>query len=64
MNQQAATATEEQSSVTEEINRNVQGISDLANSTSSDIQRCASSCLTLRQLSEDLARKMGASVSR
>lgn len=30
MNHQVATATEEQSAVTEEINRNVQGISDLA----------------------------------
>ncbi len=59
MNQQAAAATEEQSSVTEEINRNVQGISDLATSTNSDIQRCRASCQTLRHLSEDLAQKMG-----
>jgi hypothetical protein len=33
MNHQVATATEEQSAVTEEINRNVQGISDLARAT-------------------------------
>lgn len=59
MNQQAAAATEEQSAVTEEINRNVQGISDLATSTNSDIQRCRASCHTLRNLSEDLAHKMG-----
>ncbi|MGE8185908.1 methyl-accepting chemotaxis protein [Pseudomonas sp. NPDC086278] len=58
MNQQAATATEEQSSVTEEINRNVQGIADLAGLTSSDIQICRDRCQALRKLSENLAIKM------
>ncbi|SEC95573.1 Methyl-accepting chemotaxis protein [Pseudomonas anguilliseptica] len=58
MNQQAATATEEQASVTEEINRNVLSIADLAKSTSADIGRCAQGCNELRQLSTELAQAM------
>lgn len=58
MNQQVATATEEQSSVTEEINRTVQGIADLANSTSADVQGCLKDCHRLRDLSDDLTKHM------
>ena len=58
MNQQVATATEEQSSVTEEINRNVQGISDLANTTTQDVQRSLADCQTLRKLADDLSRNV------
>lgn len=59
MNRQVATATEEQSSVTEEINRNVQGIADLATTTNSEVQRCREDCRTLRGLSENLTKQMG-----
>ncbi|MCP3748675.1 methyl-accepting chemotaxis protein [Pseudomonas sp. SBB6] len=59
MNHQVATATEEQSAVTEEINRTVQGISDLARETAVDVQGCRQECQALRGLAEDLARQMG-----
>jgi len=59
MNTQVAAATEEQSSVTEEITRNVQGIADLAQATARDVQACRSDCQTLSQLAEDLGRQMG-----
>ncbi|MEG0967287.1 MAG: methyl-accepting chemotaxis protein [Pseudomonas sp.] len=59
MNHQVATATEEQSAVTEEINRNVQGISDLARKTASEVQGCREECQALRGLADDLARQMG-----
>lgn len=59
MNHQVATATEEQSAVTEEINRNVQGISDLARATAGEASACREDCQTLRQLADDLARQMG-----
>ncbi|MCY1267939.1 Methyl-accepting chemotaxis protein McpH [compost metagenome] len=59
MNTQVAAATEEQSSVTEEINRNVQGIADLAHATSADTERCQADCRSLRALADDLARQMG-----
>ncbi|MGH8355476.1 MAG: methyl-accepting chemotaxis protein, partial [Pseudomonas sp.] len=59
MNHQVATATEEQSSVTEEINRNVQGIADLAHATASEVQHCRADCQTLRRLADDLATQMG-----
>ena len=59
MNHQIATATEEQSSVTEEINRNVQGIADLAHATADEVHRGRQDCQTLRQLAEDLTRQMG-----
>jgi methyl-accepting chemotaxis protein len=58
LNHQVATATEQQSSVTEEINRNVQGIADLAHATTREAQRCQEDCQTLRQLSQDLTRQM------
>ena len=59
MNTQVAAATEEQSSVTEEITRNVQGIADLAQATARDVQTCRSDCQALSQLAEDLGRQMG-----
>ncbi|MBO0365514.1 methyl-accepting chemotaxis protein [Pseudomonas putida] len=59
MNQQVATATEQQSAVTEEINRNVQGISDLARQTAAEVLDCREECQTLRRLADDLARQMG-----
>ncbi|MND84441.1 Methyl-accepting chemotaxis protein PctB [compost metagenome] len=59
MNHQVATATEEQSAVTEEINRNVQGISDLARATAGEVLSCRDDCQTLRGLADDLARQMG-----
>ena len=59
MNLQVATATEEQSAVTEEINRNVQGISDLARQTAVEVQGCRQDCQALRGLADDLARQMG-----
>ncbi|MFJ4195173.1 methyl-accepting chemotaxis protein [Pseudomonas sp. R4(2017)] len=59
MNHQVATATEEQSAVTEEINRNVQGISDLARATAGEVRACREDCQMLRRLADDLARQMG-----
>ncbi|HGY9625600.1 methyl-accepting chemotaxis protein [Pseudomonas juntendi] len=59
MNHQVATATEEQSAVTEEINRTVQGISDLARETAAEVQVCREQCQALRGLADDLARQMG-----
>lgn len=59
MNYQVATATEEQSAVTEEINRNVQGISDLARATASEVRACREDCQTLQRLADDLARQVG-----
>jgi methyl-accepting chemotaxis protein len=59
MNTQVAAATEEQSSVTEEINRNVQGIADLAHATAGEVQVCKEDCKTLRGLADDLAQQMG-----
>ncbi|MBW1250800.1 methyl-accepting chemotaxis protein [Pseudomonas tolaasii] len=60
MNRQVATATEEQSYVTEEITRNVLGISDLAQTTTRETQRCREDCHSLSQLSDDLAKQMSA----
>ncbi|MCG4452160.1 methyl-accepting chemotaxis protein [Pseudomonas sp. MMS21-TM103] len=59
MNTQVAAATEEQSSVTEEINRNVQGIADLAHATADEVRSCREDCQTLSGLADDLARQMG-----
>ncbi|WP_442969544.1 methyl-accepting chemotaxis protein [Pseudomonas sp. S3(2024)] len=59
MNHQVATATEEQSAVTEEINRNVQGISDLARATAGEVRACREDCQMLQKLADDLARHMG-----
>ena len=59
MNTQVAAATEEQSSVTEEINRNVQGIADLAHATAGEVLACREDCQTLSRLAEDLTVQMG-----
>ncbi|MHA3736241.1 methyl-accepting chemotaxis protein [Pseudomonas sp. Eth.TT006] len=59
INHQVATATEEQSAVTEEINRNVQGISDLARATAGEVRACSEDCQMLQRLADDLARQMG-----
>lgn len=59
MNAQVAAATEEQSSVTEEITHNVQGIADLAQATASDVQGCREDCQALSRLADDLSRQMG-----
>jgi len=45
--------------VTEEINRNVQGIADLAHATAGEVQGCRADCQTLSELADDLARQMG-----
>ena len=58
INHQVATATEEQSAVTEEINRNVQGIADLAHATTREVQHGREQCRELRALADDLARQM------
>ena len=59
MNHQVATATEEQSSVTEEINRNVQGIADLAHSTASEVASCRDNCQALQDLAQALSAQVG-----
>jgi methyl-accepting chemotaxis protein len=59
MNTQVAAATEEQSSVTEEITHNVQGIADLAQATASDVLGCREDCQALSRLADDLTRQMG-----
>ncbi|WFC61067.1 methyl-accepting chemotaxis protein [Pseudomonas sp. REST10] len=59
MNTQVAAATEEQSSVTEEINRNVQGIADLAHATAGEVRACREDCQTLSCLADDLTGQMG-----
>ena len=59
MNTQVAAATEEQSAVTEDINRNVQGIADLAHATAGEVRSCRADCQTLSGLAADLSRQMG-----
>ncbi len=59
MNIQVAAATEEQTTVTEEITRNVQGIADLAHATAGEVQSCRDDCRALSRLAEDLGRQMG-----
>ncbi|MNG31568.1 hypothetical protein D3C84_1173980 [compost metagenome] len=44
--------------MTEEINRNVQGISDLARATAGEVRACREDCQTLQRLADDLARQM------
>ena len=58
INHQVATATEEQSSVTEEVTRNAQGIADLAHATASEVRDCQANCQALAELAADLSRQM------
>lgn len=55
---QVATATEEQSSVTEEISKDVQQISELSRLSADDMNACAEQIKTLNQLAEELDRSM------
>ena len=59
INHQVAAATEEQSAVTEELNRNVQGIADLARATTGEVHQGREQCQALRGLADDLQRQMG-----
>ena len=54
MNIQVATATEEQNSVTEELNRNIAVIHEAAIEVASGADQTASACLSLSQLAEQL----------
>ena len=54
MNTQIATATEEQNSVTEDLNRNIAVIHEAANEVASGAEQTASACLSLSQLAEQL----------
>ena len=57
-NHQIATATEEQTTVTEDINRNVQGIADLAQATAQDVKACQDDCQKLNEMADHLKRQM------
>ena len=58
MNQQVAVATEEQNTVTEDINRNIVGIADIAKETSTEVKRCEDSCRQMANLANDLFKIM------
>lgn len=58
MNYQIATATEEQSQVTEEINRNVQSIAQFSQETQNDILQCKQLCNELDNQSRTLLNLM------
>ena len=58
INHQVATATEEQSSVTEEVTRNAQGIADLAHATANEVRDCQANCQALAELAANLSRQM------
>ncbi|MDP3846340.1 MAG: methyl-accepting chemotaxis protein [Pseudomonas sp.] len=60
LNLQVATATEEQSSVAEEINRNIHSIADLARATVSDVRGCEGDCENLQRLADELSQQVGA----
>ncbi|WP_371923581.1 methyl-accepting chemotaxis protein [Pseudomonas sp. OIL-1] len=59
MNVQVATATEEQSAVTDDVTKHVQGIADLARATLTEVQACRDDCQTLGKLAQDLGDQMG-----
>ena len=58
INHQVATATEEQSSVTEEVTRNAQGIADLAHATANEVRDCQANCQALAELAANLSSQM------
>ncbi len=58
MNHQVATATEEQSAVTEEINRNCR-VFLIWRGDGGEVRACREDCQTLQRLADDLARQMG-----
>lgn len=58
MNHQIAAATEEQSLVTEDINKNVNTIAEYARDTSKDVSDCKAHCDQLGKLSDDLRQLM------
>ncbi len=58
MNHQVAVATEQQTSVTEDINQNVTSIADLAKTNANDVKSCKNSCEKMHQLSSDLIQLM------
>ncbi|WP_151703386.1 methyl-accepting chemotaxis protein [Nitrincola alkalilacustris] len=59
MNHLIATATEEQSAVTDDVNQNVQGIADVARQASEDLNRCSQACEQMRDLAEELKARLG-----
>ncbi len=58
MSQQVATATEEQSSVMEEISQNVQNMSDLSRQSAEDMNACNAEVEALRAMADELAEQM------
>lgn len=58
MSHQVATATEEQSSVSQDINKNVQSISEHSDTTYSELHACNQEVQSLRAMAEELAGKM------
>ncbi|PQP01628.1 MULTISPECIES: methyl-accepting chemotaxis protein [Pseudomonas] len=59
MNQQIATAAEQQSAVTEEINRSVINVRDISEQTASTCEETASSSTELARLGHELERLVG-----
>ncbi|HEX4909727.1 MAG TPA: methyl-accepting chemotaxis protein [Permianibacter sp.] len=58
MNYQIAAATEEQSTVTEDINKNISAIADLSRQTSAVASRCQDHCSELDRLAEQMQTLM------
>jgi len=58
LSHQVATATEEQSSVTEDISRNVQNISELSSRSSDGLTVCRQEVQELAKLAQQLAKQM------
>lgn len=58
MNQQVAVATEEQNTVTEDINRNIVSIADISKETSAEVLRCEKSCKQMADLANQLFQLM------
>ncbi|PIQ40709.1 MAG: hypothetical protein COW58_04385 [Thalassolituus sp. CG17_big_fil_post_rev_8_21_14_2_50_53_8] len=58
LSHQVATATEEQSSVTEDISRNVQNIAELSSRSSDGLTMCQQEVQELAKLAQQLAKQM------